>query len=368
MSRPIVLKVHRCLSLSVLAIWIVQAASGVFAVFHWEIDDLTIAGAHRPTDLHAIERRVASFAPPESGRRISSIWTTAAAPDRWDVYVESPPPEGTRVIRIDGSGAVLRIRSEEERFVAESFVETGKDLHQSLLAGDAGRWIGGVSGILLLSNLALGLAAAWPRVGQWGRALRPAPGGGRPAWLYARHRALGLWFVLPAFLIVLTGVLLAFEHTTARVLDPHPVQPPPQRGPHAIGMARAVETALSRYPDAAISGIRFPTESGTWRMTLRQQDEWRRAYGKTRVFVSAVDGSVVAESDALATPPGRRILDSLFAFHTGEVAGLPGRIVVFGIGLWLLVMIALGLNLWAARRRLRRTSLTQPAPAPVSES
>ena len=82
--------------------------------------------------------------------------------------------------------------------------------------------------MLLLSNLTLGIIAAWPRTGQWKRALRPRRSKARVAELYSWHRALGLWAAVPALCLVSAGVLLAFESTTEQLF--HAEQDGPPRG------------------------------------------------------------------------------------------------------------------------------------------
>ena len=366
--RPGLVFVHRWASLVAALFWIVQAATGLFAVFHWEIDDATVAGEVRPLDREGIERRAAELAGPESGRHVDSIWSTAGAPNRFDVFLTAASPDRGQVVRIDGAGRVLRTRADGESIAAGGLVDTLVRVHQSLLAGDPGKWVVGASGLLLLVNFALGAAVAWPRRGQWRRALAPAattPGAGR---LYAWHRALGLWAMAPAAFLVAAGVLLALEGTTERVIGPAAVDPPalsmPAGSAPRIGMAAAVKVALARYPEAALSGVGFPSpDSAWWAIRLRQSGELRRAYGKTRVYVSAADGETVVDFDALSSPPSRRFVDSLFSFHTGEMGGLPGRIAVAGIGLWLAAMNLLGLSLWSARRRLRRAREVSGHPA-----
>ncbi len=357
--RPGIVLVHRWASLLAALFWLVQAATGTFAVFHWEIDDATVAGDLRPLDLGAIERRVAELAAPGSGRRVDSIWSTAGAPNRFDIFLEATPPDRSRVVRVDGAGVVLRTRADGERIAAGGLADSLVRLHQSLLAGDPGKWVVGASGLLLLCNFVLGAVVAWPRRGQWRRALAPARASAGAARFYAWHRALGLWAMAPAACLVAAGVLLALEGATERVIGPAAVDPPalsmPAGSAPRIGIAAAARLALARYPGAALSGIGFPTpDSAWWAIRLRQPGELRRAYGKTRVYVSAADGETVVEFDALRAPAGRRFVDSLFSFHTGEMAGLPGRLAVAGIGIWLATMNLLGLALWSARRRLRR--------------
>lgn len=364
--RAAIVLVHRRASLLAALFWLLQSATGIFAVFHWEIDDATVPGAARELDLDAIERRAAALTPPESGLRIDSIWSTAAARNRFDVFLVGEPPASGRVVRIDGAGNVLRDREDSAHFAAGGWVDTLVVLHQSLQAGEAGKWLVGASGLLLLGNIVLGAILAWPRAGQWRRALRPGGTSPGPARLYAWHRALGLWAMLAAASLVAAGVLLAFEGATARLIAPAPVDPPPLALPAGSvprpGMAGAVQLALARYPGAALSGVGYPSaDSAWWAIRLRQPGELRRAYGKTRVYVSAVDGSTVVDFDALAAPAGRRFVDSLFSFHTGEMGGRTGRLVAIGIGSWLAAMNLLGLALWSARRRLRQESARRPA-------
>ncbi len=354
--RKSIVTSHRWIGLVAAVFWLLQALTGIFAVFHWEIDDATLAGPHRKTDFKALERNLTNLAPPGSGRIVDSVWTTAGAADRYDVTVVGPPVE--RVFRVDGEGNVLRARDDGERFAGGGFVETVVLLHQKLLLGDRGKIIVGISGVLLFSNLLLGITAAWPRAGQWRSALRPSSSASRVARLYSWHRAIGLWAAIPALFLVAAGVLMAFEHTTEHVLNAarqSPIESP--TAPSRVGMAQAVEAARARYPAAAVSGIDFPwAESAMWRITLKQEGEHRRAYGKTRVFVSAIDGRIVAEIDAVRAAPGLRFFNILFPFHTGEAGGTAGRVFVSLIGVWLITMIFLGVSLWSARRRNARAA------------
>lgn len=335
-----VIRLHRWLGLAVAALWIVQAATGVMIVFHWEIDDAITRGAHRPTDLHSIEQRITPLSP-------HSMWSTAGARDRFDVFVDGG------VVRIDGSGNVLRKRLDSEKFANGGIVDTLVVLHQSLLAGDRGRWITGSSGAILLSNIILGIVAAWPRRGQWMRALRPVRGGARVAHRYSWHRAAGLWIAIPAMCVVTAGVLLAFDDQIEHLLRVEQSSPAPISGTARIGLAQAVAIALARYPGAVLSGVSFPTkENAMWVLTIKQRGELQRAYGKSRVFVSAVDGHIAGTYDALSTPPRQRFLDHLFSFHTGEMAGLFGRLLVLATGAGLLLVAYYGITLWWVRRRI----------------
>ncbi|MEO8218301.1 MAG: PepSY-associated TM helix domain-containing protein [Acidobacteriota bacterium] len=351
--RPTVIVVHRWLGVAGLVFWLLQAVSGIVSVFHWEIDDVTVSGTHHPTDFAAIARRAADESAPGSGRQVDSIWSSAGFADRFDINITAPEPEGGEVLRVDGAGNVLRRRLDREKFRNGAFIDNLVLLHQSLLAGDTGRFIVGVSGLLLLSNLLMGLTVAWPRGGRWKTVLRPSWRGSLVARLYSWHRAFGLMVIVPAILLVSAGILLAFDDGVARVLHvSRPVVPKQVQGAGepSIGMVQAIRIALRRFPAASVSGIRFPSGGdGTWTIALKQTSERQRAFGKTRVFIAS-DGRIVAAYDATSTSALHRFIDLVFPFHTGEMAGLAGRLVVLATGLWLATVMVLGASLWWKRR------------------
>ena len=115
--------------------------------------------------------------------------------------------------------------------------------------------------------------------------------------------------------------------------------------------------ALQRFDARTAARLdHHPGDDARTEVRVRQPGESRRAYGTTVVYVSAASGGVILEQDALKAPAARRFVASLYPIHTGEVAGLPGRLVSLGVGLWLLAMLGLGLMLWSSRRRRRQVT------------
>lgn len=354
MKRNII-RLHRWLGIGAAIFWLCQAITGLVLVFHWEIDDALLPGPHNAPDWAAIETLTETLAPAGSENSISSIWTSASGSDRFDVYLDGP--QGPSTVRIDGEGTVLREQADGERLANGGWIGTLVSIHHNFLAGELGGWIVGLSGILLISNLGLGLVQAWPRRGSWRRTLLPQRSGPKAARRYAWHRAIGLWGAIPALFSVAAGTLLAFETGTARLLGVPLLETPlvHSESQSSVGMAAATQIALAAFPDSRVSGIGFPSEEEPiYEIRLLQNDEPRRAYGKTRVYVNAANGSILKRYDATIAPLKNRFMDSLFAFHTGEFGGFPGRVAVFSIGLWLITMIILGLSLWLVRRNPRR--------------
>ena len=193
--RKSALRFHRWISLGCLAFWFVQALTGVLIVFHWEIDDALVPGGATRVDLAAIESRIASLESGRAGATVGSLWETGGKPGRFDLYLDAP--EGSSVVLIDGTGSELRERSDDEIFADGGWVNSLVVIHHNLMGGDTGSWIVGLSGLVLLSNIALGLILAWPRRGQWRRVLFPRQvKAGTASASYTWHRTLGLWCVV----------------------------------------------------------------------------------------------------------------------------------------------------------------------------
>ncbi|WP_411820048.1 PepSY-associated TM helix domain-containing protein [Hyphococcus formosus] len=354
-SRRNFLSVHRWLSIGFAAFWIIQALSGMIAVFHWELDDATVSGEHKPTDFVLIEETINAHVTPDSGRRVSSIWTSAGFADRFDINIATTGSEASHVLRVDGHGNILRKRSSEETFSNGGLISLVISLHHNLLAGELGSWIVGISGIILLSNLLLGLYFAWPRNGMWRTLVPKAQKNLSPAWYLSWHKLLGIIFVVPAIAIVTFGVSLAFESALSRFLNAPAASATAPEGSWVnpdIQLSKIVATAQAQFPNAKIAGISYPSaDHPVWKVTLNQPSEPARAYGKTRVFLNASDGSVISNYDTLAAPTSNRFMDALFSIHTGEIGGLFGRLITFMVGFWLVMMISLGIGLWYTRRQ-----------------
>lgn len=93
------------------------------------------------------------------------------------------------------------------------------DLHDNLLAGDAGRQVNGVGAALLVLLAASGAIVWWPGVARWRRHLRPARGTNWKAFAWRLHSAVGAW--TGGFLLMwgVTGTYLAFPEAWAVVFD-----------------------------------------------------------------------------------------------------------------------------------------------------
>lgn len=349
-TRPRAIRIHRWLAFAACTFWLIQATTGILSVFHWELEDRSVSSVWKPTDLHAIELRLVALAPAKSGKRVSMIWTTAGLPDRYDVWVEDELGGPTTVVRIAGDGTPMRAKPES----SHNFFSYVTELHQSLLAGKRGRWIVGLSGILLISNLLLGLRAAWPKQGRWRAALLPRAGPSLHARLFGWHRILGLFFAIPALVLFSAGAALAYKDGISSLIGAHAPSMPPQPATtsKSISFTTAVEAAFRAAHAQRLTEVEMPTsDDSTYRIRVLGPGELRRAVGTTTVFVSAGTGAVRGTFPPSSQPVQQRFINTLYSIHTGEAGGLPGRLLVLTIGTWLATMIALGLQMRSVRRK-----------------
>jgi uncharacterized iron-regulated membrane protein len=341
-------RVHRWLGLFAGVFWLVQAATGVLCVFHWEAADAVISLLHRPTDLRGLEARIHALETAGSGRHVMAVWTTAGLSDDYRIFVDHAAHESTSV-RVAGDGTVLVERDTSKDGPFDTIVA----IHQTLLAGVAGSWIVGVSGMLLISNILLALWFSIPRRGGWRTALTPASKGPLAARLYSWHRAVGLIAAIPALALIGAGTTLVFESGVRDLLGAAPprIAPQPSSEPPRVGFAAATQTALDVFPNSRLTAVKMPTAAdATYEMHVLATDEIRRAYGTSVVFVDSMTGHVRGVFPANAAPAARAFVDGLYAVHTGEIGGLAGRLIVLSLGFWLLAMIGLGISLWVSRR------------------
>ena len=351
--------IHRYISLVFAALWLFQAATGVLIVFRWDIDDAGVAGASVPFEADAVGARLdAMTSKPDIS--VSSMWSANAAANRFDIFYSDHGKD--RTLRIDGQGKDLRDRSNDGLGQGNIF-DRLSDLHMALMLGDFGRWFIGLSGILLLTNLGLGLKMAWPRVGQWLKTLRLPAGKAPVALIYGWHRMLGLWLVVPAIVTVTAGVILAYDDPIAALFKadvPEPAASTAVATP--VKPSVALKAALAAFPGATVSGFSLPSDDPWYRVRLHAKGEMPRIWGMTTIFISAADGHVLSAYDARkAHAPARFLLDVAYPLHTGQIAGPVGRILQLIIGLWLMAMIGLGISLWWTRRQMVRQKGTTKA-------
>lgn len=346
------LRVHRALGLALAAFWLLQAATGGLLVFRWELEDALLAGSRAGVDSAGLGARIDDIV--RAGGRPLDLWASSQAATRFDIYYVDAG--GTpRVMRVDGKGQSLRDAVDAGYVGNGAFWDTLTLVHTGLLAGEAGRWVVAASGAILLCNLGVGLAVAWPRAREWRRVLLGRTAGGALARIHAWHRRLGLWLGAVILPFVAAGVLLCFEDELRGLLDAGIPVPDAQAAGSTVAASAALAIAAARHPDARLSAVIMPADGEPWYLVRQHRPgDMRRNWGTSTLFVSAADGKVLLDQPAADAPTMRAAIDALYPFHTGQAASTAGRLLVLVQGVWLVAMTVLGVELWRRRRRPRQ--------------
>lgn len=356
--RDLLRRLHRAISLLLIAIWLVQIASGVLLVFHRDIDDLASPGSPRPVDIPLLARGIERLERHSDRTAVTGAFLTSPTGRHFDVFLEDG--DGTaHLVRLDGQGTEL-LRRPMDTGVAAALHALNR-VHRSLAAGTPGEWLIRASGLFLLTNLMLGLRLAWPARGQWRLAMRGAHERSTdPARSCTRHRALGLWLAGPALTIVACGTLLAFERPLVRGLglQPAPVATAAASSGQPAGLVQILTAATHRAPGAELTAVIFPHAPGRpIQVRFLGHTELRQTHGETRVYVDPTTAQVLHHGAPKDFSLASRFLQSLVPIHTGQAGGWLGRTLVAITGIALLVLASLGIRLWWIRRRRRQAAL-----------
>lgn len=357
--KRVVVLLHLWLGLTLGALWTVQGITGALLVFHRDFDraQLTsIPGPPRPLDdlLDTAARAV--------GGKPEAIGLYY--PDGSILGVTfSDAVTGKRTVLVEAaSSRVLGLRERAPRSPqGGDFWRWVYNLHHSLLLGERGEWLLGASGLLLLSMAGSGVWLGWPRRGQWGAAFAARGWRTRVQKLFGWHRATGLACTAALAFLAISGAMMDFGKPLRTWAQRHagyqpPYEPKPGQMPErTIGADRALSLAMQALPDAAFTSSSVPSaKSHVYQVRLRRPGEWRTWSGTSLVTIDAGSGRVLAIYDATNGPLANRILDSAFPVHSGEVARLPGRLLVLLTGLSLPTLYLTGIWAWLRRRRRAR--------------
>lgn len=369
--KRLVVHIHLWLGLTVGAVWAVQGLTGALLVFHRDLDRSALSttfGRSRSLDDLVVKAGRAL------GTRPGSIGLYYHDGSVLGVTF-SDPGAGKRTVLIDAaSGRILGVR--ERTPVSpdgRNFWRWVYNVHHSFLLGERGEWLLGTSGLLLLTMAGSGVWLGWPRRGQWRAAFSAGRWRTRVQKLFGLHRAIGLVAAIALALLAVSGAMMDFSKPLRAWAQRHAGYQPPFRPKpvpllkKTIGADRALALAINALPDSSLTSVSLPTpKSPVYQVRLRRPGEWRIWSGSSFVLIEAGSGRILSTYDAANGPLANRILDSAFPVHSGEAAGLPGRILVALAGLSLPLLYATGLWAWLRRRRINKSIKACEASNPIN--
>lgn len=350
---------HLWLGLLIGALWALQGVTGALLVFHREADQFTLEQrpASPPLALDGVLDRVRRDLP----LPVESLGVADGSTAALNVtYTDRAGERRSRMIDRN-TGETLKDRQWRPVSPADgNIVRWLYNLHHQLLGGEASGYFLGVSGLLLGTSVVWGVWLAWPNARRWSSLLDMAAWRTSRQRLFGWHRLIGLCAMPILLLLAFSGAAMDFDKqlrgiaaSTLSYRAPYSISPRPVVG-NVIGVQRAVALAQFQLPAAKFVAVSLPNiRKPVYQVRLKQPAEWRSWSGTSMVTLDPNSGKVLDVYDASTAPAANRLLESAFAVHSGEAAGLFGRFVVLAAGLSLPVLYILGVWSWLRRRRKR---------------
>jgi uncharacterized iron-regulated membrane protein len=224
-------------------------------------------------------------------------------------------------------------------------------LHLRLLSGETGKTIVSWAGVLVVLLGLSGLYLWWPikRVGvKWSKA-------GRRRW-FDLHNAIGIAAWLFIVVLAATGTIIGFERTTTplayRLTGSVPVAAPPPivpvAGAHLLSPDAAVAIARGAMPGAVPIAVSAAAPKAAFRVALRFPEDLTPG-GRTRVFVHPYTGAVMQAESSRTTAAGTRFVNTNRAIHTGDLFGMPTKLLMSLGSLAAAAQVVTGVAMWLTR-------------------
>lgn len=349
--RRLFLTIHLWAGLIAALFLFALGASGSLVAFENEIDRalnprLTWVDAS-PARL-TLAQTIAELQAANPGYTVRGFELSERNDVAWDAFLSNHTGENRAVAFNPHTGAILGDES-----TRNTFTERVHQFHLRLLAGRVGGNIVTAGAVLLLASAITGLVLWWPRkllAVSW-----------RSPWKKLNldlHQVLGLYTSAFLLIFALTAMVIHWDDETQRLInhingsrgEPRfPKFQPLSPGKPSPDFDAILSTAKKAEPDARVTAMTLDTDP--IRIVTKHPEDHTPA-GRTSVLVDAYTQSIVMIVDSRTASPGFRMVKLWNReIHTGDIGGLPTRIVASLISLSLPVLTVTGPLIWWNRWR-----------------
>ena len=228
-------------------------------------------------------------------------------------------------------------------------------IHLRLLAGDVGKTIMSWAGVVVLLLAVSGLYLWWPVK----RVSIAISAGGRRVWFDA-HNAVGVIAFVLLVVLACTGTIIGFERVMTPLIysatnsRPYPGNVPVTAVPggRVIPPQDAVTIAARALPGATPIMVNVTRGKAPYRVALRYPEDLTPG-GRSRVFVNPYTGAVLQAESSRTTTAGTRVVILNRAVHTGDIFGVPTKLLMSLASLAAVAQVVTGTLMWWKRRRPR---------------
>jgi uncharacterized iron-regulated membrane protein len=253
-------------------------------------------------------------------------------------------PEGTVFVN-QYTGEILGTRN------APTWLNDVHQIHLRLMAGETGKTVMSWAGVVMVLLAISGLYLWWPVK----RVSIDVAAGGRRVW-FDTHNAIGVASFVFLLVLAVTGAIIGFERVTTPLFysatgsHPYPGNVPvtPVPAGRVIAPEEAVAIAAGALPGAAPILVNVTKGKAPYRVALRYPEDLTPG-GRSRVFVNPYTGAVLQAESSRTTAAGTRLVIFNRAVHTGDILGIPTKILMSLVSLAAVAQVVSGLMMWWKR-------------------
>ena len=236
------------------------------------------------------------------------------------------------------------------------FLNKVHQLHIRLIyrdKNDSGKIIMSWAGVALLIILPTGLFLWWKQK----RISFRKNVSSRIRW-FDIHSVVGIFSFFFMIILAFTGVMIAFENKTVpmfyKLTNSKPIPRPnititPRNDIQPISPDSAKQIAEKTLPGANVFAVNVPGP-GEYYMINSRYPEDRTPGGRSKVFIDPYTGKVLYSISSRNGPAGYRIQVINRAIHTGDIFGIPSKIIMALTSLLVVVQFISGFMLWWKRK------------------
>ncbi|OJW73704.1 MAG: hypothetical protein BGO57_14930 [Sphingomonadales bacterium 63-6] len=372
--RDKLVRFHRYVGLAMAGYLVIAGLTGSVLVFDREIDralnaDLLVVSPSTQTlPVGALINQALTYAPDAA---ITMISLPETKTDPFVVHVRQMALANDKTpftaIYVDpGNGTVLGARDAERGAISQrGIVRFLYILHYSLHGGGIARLLLGFVALAWFVDCFVGAWLTLPRGHPFWRKWAMSWRIKRDAGSYRRkldlHRAGGLWLWGMLALIAFSGAFLNLKSILFNPLlraaswaEPSPLEALPASsmpgGPHidyATAYRLADRDASSRGATGRVFYVWFGEQ---WNIFEAGYKPSSPAGVVSRLYLDGSTGDIIQSTPFAHALPGDKLAALQLPLHSGEIAGMPGRLLICLSGLVVAMLSITGVSIWWRKR------------------